>query len=194
MKRYRLVFAVPVLFAVAACNDPGDQASRTAPATSPEPATAPITGQVQQPVADQHEALGVLNAINANEIALSQQLIERGITGPLAEFAQQMIDQHRENRDRTAELGATTTGAQIEVQRAKGQAALDALAREKDKSAYMNAYIAAMVRDHADALAILDAELIPAARDLPVRQHLEQTRAHVARHLERAQSLAGARY
>ena len=58
----------------------------------------------------------------------------------------------------------------------------------------MNAYMATMVRSYSDALAVIDAELVPAAQQDATKQELQQARSRIAEQLERAQALASARY
>ena len=55
--------------------------------------------------------------------------------------------------------------------------------------AFATAWVAAMVKGHEEALAKLDNELIPGAGDQRVRQHLQDTRAAVSRHLDAARAL-----
>lgn len=186
--------ALAIACALAACDRPGGEMSRTAPAEAPEPATAQIAGRSGPPVADARIALGLLNRIDEGEIASSQQLLDRGITGPLADFAQLLINQHREALAKTTDMGAATGGPMIDAQRSRNQAELDALNAQHDAGAYMNAYVAAMVRDHSDTLVLLDKELIPAADDAAVKEYLLAARRMAAAHLEQAQSLASARY
>lgn len=55
--------------------------------------------------------------------------------------------------------------------------------------AFATAWLDAMVKGHEEALAKLDNELIPAASDAGVRQHLQDTRAAISRHLDTGRSL-----
>jgi putative membrane protein len=54
-------------------------------------------------------ALAMLNAINAHEIAASQQALEKGVEGDVAAYARMMIEQHTENRQKTTSLASTAT-------------------------------------------------------------------------------------
>src|SRR5690606_85960 len=58
-----------------------------------------------------------------------------------------------------------------------------------DGEAFASAWVDAMVKGHEEALAKLDNELIPGASDAGVRQHLQDTRAAISRHLDTARSL-----
>ena len=59
----------------------------------------------------------------------------------------------------------------------------------QDGEAFASAWVDAMVKGHEEALAKLDNELIPGASDAGVRQHLQDTRAAISRHLDTARSL-----
>jgi len=64
---------------------------------------------------------------------------------------------------------------------------LDAL----EGDAFESAWIEAMAAGHAEALEMLDSQLLPGAGDGRVRSHLQSTREAIARHLETARSLQG---
>lgn len=133
-------------------------------------------------------ALGVLNAINAHEIAAGEQALRKNVGGEVARYAQMMIDQHTQNREQTNALGPDQNAADAKAQRDKSTRELAALDKAEG-DAYARAYVDAMVKDHGEALQMLDSTLIPGAGSPQVRQHLTTTRAHVARHLEEAKAL-----
>lgn len=137
---------------------------------------------------DESGALGVLNAINDHEIAAGEQALSKGVTGAVAEYAQMMIDQHSDNRSKTTALGPDPSAPAAETQKQKGETELSML-DAMSGDAYAKAYIDAMVKGHADALAALDTQLIPAATRPEVRDHFATTRDHVADHHERAKAL-----
>lgn len=144
-----------------------------------------------QPSLDERNALGVLNAINDHEIAASKQALAKGVKGPVAAYAQMMIDQHTENRKKTSALNPENAAPDADGQRKKSERAL-AMLNDKSGDVYSKAYVAAMVKDHTEALATLDGKLIPAAGRAEVRTHLAVTREHVANHLAQAKQLNGA--
>ncbi|MEE7547240.1 DUF4142 domain-containing protein, partial [Xanthomonas sp. Kuri4-1] len=147
-------------------------------------ATAAVKGDAQ--------ALGVLAALDENEIALAQQAIARKLGGTTEDFAREMVTQHQADLDKVRALGVADS-ANAQALRAKGKAALDALAQENDENSYRNAFMATMNSDHADALKIVDAELMPAATGEAARQHLTQARKLIAEHYERAQAVVSSR-
>ncbi len=178
-------------------NDPATPATSSAdPAAQPPGATmdpaAGTAGDTAAQTASQGEsaALGMLNAINAHEIAAGEQALAKGVSGEVADYARMMIDQHTENRTRTSALGADDQAQEAQAQRQKGEQELASLDQQQGE-AYSKAYIDAMVKGHTEALAALDQRLIPAAEREEVRQHLATTRGHVAEHLEKARALQG---
>ena len=166
------------------------------PADSVTGATADATstatdGAAQAAGMPEPAALGVLNAINAHEIAAGEQALGKGVKGEVAAFARMMIDQHTEHREKTQALNPDASAQDAMTQQRKGEAELAAL-DAKSGDEYARAYVDAMVKGHTEALDALDTRLIPAATSEPVRQHLTATRGHVAAHLEQAQRLASA--
>lgn len=182
---------------LAGCDRPGGDASRTAPAVSPEPTAAPVSGSGATELAKGDAgALGVLAAIDESEIALAKQAIEQDLGGATGPFAEQMLHDHQANLEKTKALGATDS-PRAEAVRVKGKAAVDALAKTltlpDGKDAYRNAFMRTMVSDHGDTIKIIDAELLPAAESAPVKQHLEETRRAVSAHFERAHAVSSSR-
>jgi putative membrane protein len=51
------------------------------------------------------------------------------------------------------------------------------------------AYVASMVRTHAEALRVIDGQLLPAAKDKALTKHLAAVRHDTAEHLERLQQV-----
>jgi putative membrane protein len=206
MNRLLATAAASLTFAALLCacserTDPDDarMASDT-PMSAAEPAVAGTDATGDATTADdaaaspgagtsESAALGVLNAINAHEIAAGEQALRKGVKGEVAAFAQMMIDQHTDNREKTLALNPDASASDATAQQRKGEAELAAL-EAKSGDDYARAYIDAMIKGHTEALDTLDTRLIPAATSEPVRQHLTATRGHVATHLEQAQRLA----
>ncbi|MBO9740019.1 DUF4142 domain-containing protein [Xanthomonas axonopodis pv. begoniae] len=197
MKVTLLTASLLAMLSLTACDRPGGDASRTAPAVSPEPTAAPVSGSGATELAKGDGAvLGVLAAIDDNEIALAKQAIEQDLGGATGEFAQQMLHDHEANLEKTKSLGASDS-PRAQAIRAKGKAAVEALSKTltlpDGKDAYRNAFMRTMVIDHGDTIKIIDAELLPAAESAPVKQHLEQTRRVVSAHFERAHAVSSSK-
>jgi putative membrane protein len=159
-----------------------DHASATESA-GPEMAPAAV-----RPILPERAALGILNVINDFEIAAGQQALAKHVGGDVAKYAQMMIDQHARSRTMTNALDPDGYTAEAEARREAWKRELDALG-SADEDDYASTYISAMVRGHADALAVLDATLIPSATRAEVKEHLAATRKRVARNLEEAKLL-----
>ncbi|WP_411832067.1 DUF4142 domain-containing protein [Pseudoxanthomonas mexicana] len=160
------------------------------PAGPPEDAVTPVAGESVAASEAERGALGVLNAINEHEIATAEQALARTLPDDVAAYARRMIDEHSRNRDQTARFNPDAAAPAAIAQRDKAAAAREQLGASAD-AGYTRAYVEAMVRDHTEALAALDNDLIPAAESDAVREHLTTTRGHVAAHLEQAQALLG---
>lgn len=93
---------------------------------------------------------------------------------------------------------ADTTGAMsgaggadmAQAERQKGEAMLQRL-EAMDGEAYADAWVDAMVQAHSDAIATIDNQLMAAATDEQVRNHLTESRAAIERHLEMGRQLQG---
>ncbi|MFC6841117.1 DUF4142 domain-containing protein [Xanthomonas theicola] len=194
MSRPSILAALAAL-ALSGCGKPGDQTSRTAPATSPQPTTAAVGGESgRAPIAGDASAKAMLQVLEGNAVALSQQALSRNVSGSVADFAREVVAAHHGAAAADAGKGGPGDADKIAAQAAKGRAQLQALSQEPDDSAYMNAYMATMVRSYSDALAVIDAELVPAAQQEATKRELQQARSRIAERLERAQALASARY
>ncbi|OOX15811.1 DUF4142 domain-containing protein [Xanthomonas axonopodis] len=197
MKFTLITASLLAMLSLTACDRPGGDASRTAPAVSPEPTAAPVSGSGATELAKGDSAvLGVLAAIDDNEIALAKQAIAQDLGGATGEFAQQMLHDHQANLEKTKSLGATES-PRAQAMRAKAKAAVEALSKTltlpDGKDAYRNAFMRNMVIDHGDTIKIIDSELLPAAESAPVKQHLEETRRVVSAHFERAHAVSSSK-
>lgn len=162
------------------------------PAAGRDAATPPRPGDdtAAMSAAGDGEALGLVGAINRHEIEMARQAQEKGVEGDVLEYAQKMEKEHGDNQRKLEALGrAQQTGA-VRAQEQKGHATHERL-EGMSGQAYSDAYVEAMVKDHAEALALLTDTLIPAATDEAVRAHLQTTSEAVRRHLEEAQALQG---
>lgn len=159
-------------------------------AAAPDKDRAPATQRAS--AMSQADALGVLSAINQSEIAAAQLAQQKASAGPVRDYATRMVKEHTDNEQKTKAMSPNESAAEATMQKQKGQAELAKL-QPLDGAAFDKAYVAAMVKDHGEALKALDHKLIPAAQDAKVKAHLTETRAHVANHLAAAQKLqAGA--
>ncbi|HET6396311.1 MAG TPA: DUF4142 domain-containing protein [Pseudoxanthomonas sp.] len=213
-----LFLAIGLSLLVAACGDGRDDTTAdgtatadqpmdgTTPATTPgQPADsampsdvtgapgADATGQAAAGAGaalDEGDALGVLNAINTAEVEAGNLALRKNVDGPVREYAQRMVREHGENNQQIQGWSPDTAAPAAQAQAEKGRTELSRL-EGLDGDEFERAYVEAMVRDHQEALRMLDERLIPAATRAEVRQHLQTTRGHVASHLEAARALQG---
>ncbi len=103
----------------------------------------------------QADALAMLVAVNEHEIAAADQAMQN-VTGKVHEYAQLMEGPTRQNLVATTRLGgAASTAPAVTRLHDQGEDDLAALDTQNGK-AYEKAYVDAMVRGHADALALID--------------------------------------
>lgn len=144
---------------------------------------------------DETDALVILNAINQNEIDMASEAQTKNISRPVKDYAAMLHKEHSENLNKTRQLASekgmtlAETNASTEV-RNKGGAELNKLKVLEGKD-FQAAYLDAMISGHTEALDKIDNQLMAMATSEDVRQHLTETRGHVAMHLEKAKQLKG---
>jgi len=153
---------------------------------SPAPAPPPAPG-----------VFALVSAVDEYEIAAIEQARDRKLGAATHEYAQMLYREHRENLAQSREL--MSEGKPVEPEMTaevhglvgRNKEALEALAKTPAAD-YERAWLQAMVDGHTDALAMLDTRLIPAAKDDRLRNFLNNTRDHMAMHLERGRALLDA--
>jgi|GEM_PF-1007999 len=192
-KPVRILLPMVCALSLAACSGPGGEASRTAAAESPAARPAPIAGSgLSPPVQGDAQVLGVLQVLDENEIDLARQALQRELGGSSAEFALAMQQRHEQMLARTRALSPQPS-EQANALRARGEATAASLKLEDDLNAYRNAFLASAAADYADALRIIDAELLPVVREDPIRVHVQEARRLFAQGYEQAQAAASTR-
>jgi len=139
------------------------------------------------------EALATLMAVNEHEIASAKLALKKKPSEPVAQYAKMLEREHGDNQRKTREVAKSAdvdpneTPA-VEALKTKSEREREALAAQNGE-AFERAFIDAMVKGHAEALAKIDDELLPAATNPAVAEHLRMTRTHIAQHLEQARQL-----
>lgn len=197
MKILFIIGAVLALAVASGCDRRGIPENQPTPepsaATSPtpdttEPAATPAASPATAATTDDSLALGLLAAVNEHEIAAAQQAESKKVSPPVLAYAQMMEKQHGENLAKTRSLGSLAATPEVQAMKDKGKSDLEALGQKNGKD-YETAYVEAMVSGHTEALALIDGRLLSLASAGPVRDHLTETRGHVAMHLEEAKKL-----
>ena len=101
--------------------------------------------------------------------------------------------EHGKNLVETMKLGQKMNVTPIDTVavdklRVKGAGELAALVPLED-SHFGSAYMAAMIKGHAEVLDMIDNRLLKSADSDALKKHLTQTRDHVAMHLEEAKKV-----
>lgn len=140
----------------------------------------------------------VAEAINHGEV-LAARVAERRAEHPATkDFAKHMLqahaDEERIERDSAKRLGLKPDASSVS-KRLTTTAQEDVKKLETaNRSDFDRTYLDAQVRDHREALGIIDSQLLPQARDPQLKAELTGLRARVAEHLteaERAQQKLG---
>jgi len=192
MNRYLPVLFIGVAL-VAGCDRrdvPENQPTPQPTSVGEDPETPAEPVAPAGPTADDSLALGLLGAVNKHEIAAAQQAMGKNVSAPVLAYAERMDKEHGENQARTESLGTLASTPEVQAMVDKSQRELQTLG-EKSGEAYEAAYVDAMVTGHTEALSLIDGRLLALASAEPVRQHLTETRDHVAMHLEAAKKLQG---
>jgi len=139
------------------------------------------------------EKLGLLGAINENEILAAAEAGKKKIKPEVLEFSKMMHKEHGMNLDQTLKLGQKIGTTPLETEaveklRVKGAEEL-AILVPLDGDEFGTAYAAAMVKAHTEALGMLDNQLMKDVQNEELKAHLMKTREHIARHLEEASGL-----
>jgi len=139
------------------------------------------------------EILATVIAIDRNEVNAALAAQKKKISQPVLDYAMMLNKEHGMNMDQTMKLGQHVTVKPVitpEVQaiEKKGAGQLASIITT-DGNDFEKGYLDAMVKGHMEALQMLDNKLIKSARNDAVKQHLMETRQHVADHLDRAKSL-----
>lgn len=173
-------------------------AAENAPTPEPDTAvtevtnpTAPVedeTATATTPTTDDSLALGLLAALNEHEIQAAKQAQSKQVSEPVLQYARMMDKDHGDNLAKTTALGTLASTPEVQAMQEKGKSDLAELGKKSGKE-YETAYVEAMVKGHTDALALIDGRLQSLASVGPVKDHLIDTRARVAMHLEEARKL-----
>lgn len=185
---------------------------------SPAGAGLPESAGTSTFVEADRKALLTVMEVDRHEISAAEMALAKNVQGEIRAYAEALLQDHTRNLEATRSLLGPAADATGEAMRtvAGGTAATtetaaggggdaDAhadLAEVKQKhdaerehlqalsgAGFQKAWIDAMVKGHAEALAKLDDALIPNARDDRVRSHLQTTRSAIAGHLESARGL-----
>jgi predicted outer membrane protein len=165
--------------------------------------TPVIAGSPERPMADTQsrskdgsgdgEILGVVGAINENEIVAALEAGKKSLSPEIAAYAKRLHREHGKSLEATLQLGqkikvTPMETAAVDTVRTKGAGELAALAL-LDGSQFGSAYVTAMIMGHTEVLDMIDNQLMKRASSDAVKKHLTDTRNHVANHLAEGKAL-----
>lgn len=154
--------------------------------------SASYSGNAMQAQTDA-KVLGAMIVLNQNEIASAQMAEKKSSNPAVVNYAKLMVNQHnnnlREMENMSRKLGVMPEqgNAAMDLQR-KGKQEMTMLSK-LNSGAFDKAYMAAMVKDHTAALALIDHRLTQQAYNPQLRSALVATRGHVANHLAQAKMI-----
>jgi len=139
------------------------------------------------------EILATAIAVDLNEILAAVEAGKKKMSQPALDYANQLHEGHGMNMVKAMKLGQEIgvtpmiTGSVDKLQK-KGAGTLATLVRLEGR-AFERAYLAAMVKGHAEVISMIDNRLLKSANNDDLKKHLTAARADVAGHLEKAKSL-----
>ena len=146
-----------------------------------------------RPASGDAEILATVIAIDLNEILAAAEAGKKKMSQPVLDYAKSLHEGHGMNMVQTMKLGQEISvtpviTASVDKLQKKGAGELAMLVRLEGK-AFERAYLAAMVKGHAEVLGMIDNRLLKSAGNEAVKKHLTATRADVAGHHEKAKAL-----
>jgi predicted outer membrane protein len=139
------------------------------------------------------EVLAFLIAMDENVVLAATAAHKKALGSDTAKLAQSLHEAHGKAQAKTMALGQAMKTTPVDTQavddvRVKGAGELASLVPLAGPE-FGPAYVAAMVQTHAEALRVIDGQLLPAAKDKALKKHLAAVRDDTAEHLERLQQI-----
>lgn len=141
------------------------------------------------------EVLSFVAAVDLNEILAAAEAQKKKISQPVMDYAKMLHTEHGANMAKTLELGmkikvTPSDTKAVDALKKKGASEL-AMLVPMDGKDFETGYVDAMIKGHTEALAMVDNQLMKAAKNDMLKAHLTETRGHIAMHLEQAKKLKG---
>ena len=171
---------------------------------TPEPATAPFPDAPNIPgspvrgtddpsaAGTDAEVLAFLIAMDENVVLAATAAHTKALGTDAAAFAQATHAAHGKAQAKTMALGLKMKTTPVDTQavddlKVKGAAELAAIVPLAGAE-FERAYVGLMARSHAEALRVIDGQLLPVAKSKDLKKHLAAVREDVAKHLEEARA------
>lgn len=135
------------------------------------------------------EILAFLIAMDDNVVVAATVVHQKKIGGDIGKLAQTLHEEHGKSQAKTMALGKSMGTTPVDTKavdnlRVKGAGDLAKIVPLKGAE-FERAFVAGMVKGHTEALAMIDGQLLPAAKDKDLQKHLGKVREHVTEHLEK---------
>jgi putative membrane protein len=158
-------------------------------AEEPTAATEQSTPDTKQ---KEQEVLGTLVVLNKNEIGAAKFIEKNKATPAVKKYAVLLDKDHSENLAKVIELshklGKPVINDDANKMKKEGEEQLAALKELKGKE-LDKTYIDDMVKGHEAALDLIDNTLLPNSTTPELKKFVEDTRKHIAHHLEEAKAI-----
>lgn len=138
------------------------------------------------------EIIAFMIVLNKNEIAAADLTKQKTVNKDIRNYADLMLKEHEKNLNDTEKLSKKQNIEPVDTKmvislKDKGKKEMNTLTPLTNQ-AYETAYIDAMVKGHADALANIDS-FLKEVKNSKLKTHLEVTRKHVLHHLAKAEEI-----
>jgi putative membrane protein len=135
----------------------------------------------------------ITDAVDTGEVEQAQLAATKTKNARVKKFANQMIAQHTQSKQKNAQLAkkANITPAESSVYSAlatRSNQVVEGL-KQADATSFDSLYISAQVQQHQAVLDVLNGQLIPAATNPELKAQLEKARAMVEKHLADAKDV-----
>lgn len=173
-------------------SDRYNAAGETATSGSSTPAGASVAEQdATKPPSDSRpltdtEIAGVTDAANSSEIEQAK-IAERKAKNPeVKRFAGMMLTHHQRAQTELAKLGIKKADSPVSIQLDTASASTVDLLKNSTGD-FDRVYIDSQVEAHRNVIALIDAQLLPNAKEPSLRAYLQKIRVQVEAHLQQAE-------
>lgn len=147
-------------------------------------------GNAQEQQLDDSQIVQIMMTVDKGEIAASEEAEKKNSNLAVDQYAQYIIQQHERNLEilnaLSKQLGLTPKESTISRSLVTGgEHDLKTLSALEDR-AFDKTYIDSMVKGHQDGLNLIDTKLLPQTKNPQLKVFVEQFRAMVADHLQKA--------
>ena len=139
------------------------------------------------------EIVAAVFAVDLNQVLAAAEAQKKQVSPAVIAYAKRLHEEHGMNMGVSLKLGGQigltpVVTPMVDGLLVKGAGELAAL-MPMNGAEFERAFLDMMVKGHREVLAMIDSQLMPAARNGALKQHLTHSREHVAKHLAEGQRL-----